>query len=126
MSLELTPLQHHCLDGMGITLWRNRTSQSTQSQGDAQLTAAMPEINEPEAAYDVNKLGTVQPQHLVKQLQALFDYVAKYDKSIKWQVNDDETVSSIIDGHLTLPPLVKLFNSPPLKKQLWRLLADRA
>ena len=147
MSLQLTPLQQHCLKGIGITPWQYRhaptqpdlapdlaSPEETPSPVNAELltdvreqsdiTASICEaVKEPDADYAIPETSTMQPAHLIKELERALEYVAKHDKAIEWQVHQTKQLALKADK-LLLPSLDTLFNSPSLKKQLWQLLSS--
>lgn len=148
MSLQLTPLQQHCLKGIGITPWQYRQAPTQHSLSQERVTseqaplatsdrllAGVEEqagattstceaVKEPETDYIIPKTLTAQPAHLVKELERALEYVAKHNKAIAWQVHETNTPLDFNEDKLVLPPLEILFNSPSLKKQLWQLLSS--
>lgn len=132
MSLQLTPLQQHCLAGIGITPWQcrqapapHRPSQEHATSEQAETTTSTCEaVKEPEADYVIPKTVSEQPAHLVKELERALEYVAKHNRAIAWQVHDTNSQLDLTEDKLMLPPLETLFNSPSLKKQLWQLLSS--
>ncbi len=130
MSLQLTPLQQHCLKGIGITPWQYRQAPTQHSPSQEHATSEPAEtttstceaVKEPVADYVIPKTVSEQPAHLVKELERALEYVAKHNKAIEWQVHETNSQVALTEGKLMLPSLETLFNSPSLKKQLWQSL----
>ena len=148
MSLQLTPLQQHCLKGIGITPWQYRkvpsqhsssqelaTPEETSLPASVELLTGLKKqtdttansceaIKEPNADYVLPETLTAQPAFLVKELERALEYVAKHDKAIEWQVHEANSQLVLKENKLLLPSLDTLFNSSSLKKQLWQLLSS--
>ena len=119
MTLQLSPLQQHCLAGIGITTWQQ------------QNITPHSEINEPVADYALvkdnitvfNRQSDVK-QCLVAQIETALEYASNHgDMTFTWCVDEDSTSSSLIDNQLTLPNLPLLLADSSLKKELWTLLS---
>lgn len=138
MSLELSPLQQHCLAGIGIPQFQSRlksASMTTEIETEAeQVKVEQPSMNhegtpvtqvaEAQAPYD--KSAYQAPAHLLSQLETALDYVAKATSQQRttWQVNVDASEIQWCDNELQLPPLEAVFSTPSLKKSLWTFLSE--
>lgn len=121
MTLQLSPLQQHCLAGIGITTWQQKN------------TTPHSKINEPVADYALvkdnipvfNRQSDVK-QHLVTQIEMALKYASDHgDMTFTWCVDESSTSSSLVDNQLTLPNLPLLFADSSLKKELWILLSGK-
>ncbi|MGB1297210.1 MAG: hypothetical protein ACPG8A_02995 [Psychrobium sp.] len=138
MSLELTPLQQHCLAGIGIPQFQSRlklASMTTEIETEVeqataeqlsmnQVEAPATQVAEAQASY--NKPAYQAPANLLSQLETVLSYVAKAtsQQSIAWQVNVEANAIQWCDNELKLPPLETVFSTPSLKKSLWNLLSE--
>lgn len=138
MSLELTPLQQHCLAGIGIPQFQSRlklASMTTEIEAEAeQVKVEQPSMNQEgapttqvaEVQTHYNKPAYQAPAHLLSQLETALDYVAKAtsQQSIAWQVDIDACEIQWCDSELLLPPLETVFSTPSLKRSLWTFLSE--
>lgn len=136
MSLELSPLQQHCLAGIGIPQFQSRLklASMTPEVEAEQVKVEQPSMNQEgtpatqvaEAQAPYNKPAYQAPAHLLFQLETVLNYVAKAtsQQSISWQVNVDASEIQWCDNELQLPPLEAVFSTASLKKSLWALLSE--
>lgn len=120
MPIELTPLQQHCLKGIGISLWQLR---NTPQQPVLLETS----VAESTCAYHSDNKAIDEPKSLISQLEAALAYV-KHQQGIKhdirWKTSAKCNTVRFDEHRLLLPPLAEVFSSHRLKKQLWTLLSS--
>lgn len=120
MSIELTPLQQHCLKGIGISPWALRSSPQ-------QVVLKTELVAEPTMEYQINNQSEPESAHLVHQLESALAYVKQQQTlsdEIDWSTSKSTTDVSFKNNQLTLPLLADVFSSHSLKKQLWKLLSS--
>lgn len=119
MALELSPLQQHCLNSIGVQPWQLR-------KADSQTTSNSLTVQESKPVYQTSSDKQESPA-LNLELQRAINYVIEHSENVQlinWIINKESNDISLSNNELTLPTLTAVLKSSALKKQLWAAMSN--
>jgi len=130
MTLELSPLQKHCLAGIGITPWQQRKHVSVPASHSN--VADEQAIKEPTANYEhiIAQYCVVDNKDIISdafvtEIELAINYVIEHGGiKLDWKVDKHASSLAIIEDTLIIPDASEFLSNNDVKKQAWTLLLN--
>ncbi len=140
MTLQLSALQKHCLAGIGIKPWQQRsnavciTKSVINDMPDNELDITVHVVNEAAASYEKssgvdndlshNNNDSIIPPAFITEIELATNYVKKHSGvQLDWKIDQHASSLSLIDNTLIIPNTFKFLTTSDIKKQAWMLIS---
>lgn len=129
MTLELSPLQKHCLASIGITPWQQRqeivnTETNESVKQDAQTKSSDLQVAEPAANYQ-HKTEEILPAPFITEIKLVINYVMEHSGvQLDWQIDHNQSSLLVRDNVIIIPNAAEFLTATDVKKHAWQLISQ--
>jgi len=126
MTLELSPLQKHCLAGIGITPWQQRQEivNTAPVKQDVQTKSSDLQVAEPAANYQ-HKTEEIVPAPFITEIELVINYVMEHSGvQLDWQIDHSQSSLLLRDNTIIIPNAAEFLTATDVKKHAWKLISQ--